>query len=305
MKRRSFIYSAISSAAVISFSPSIKMIKPGKMIKKVIPYSGEEIPAIGIGSWLTYNIGNQAAQQKQMLEVTQQFFNLGGILIDSSPMYGRSEQVIGNLVEKANRQNEFWPITKVWTNGEKAGLEQIQQSIRLFRKTPKLLQVHNLVDYKTHLKTLRSMKEKGDLKYIGITHYLNSAHSKVIQVMQQENDLDFIQIDLSVRNTASEDRVLPTARDLGIGVIINQPFETGTLFDRIGNLNVPTWAIESGIKNWPAFFLKYIISNPAVTCTIPATTQVNHVIENMEACYGNLPDQQMRLKMKNYIRDNF
>ncbi len=246
----------------------------GKMVTRKILSSGEMIPAIGLGSWITFDVGDSAAERKPMKNVLKAFVDAGGKVIDSSPMYGRSEKVIGQLAAELGITDKLWVATKVWTNGENAGKTQIENSRTFFKKWPSLFQVHNLQDVKTHLKTLRALKEEGKLKYIGITHYLNSQHEELARLVKSEK-LDFIQVNYGIRNAAAEEYLISLAAEKGVSVIINRPFETGALFSSIQNAKLPAWSKEWGITTWAAFFLKYIISNPNVTCTIPATSQVS------------------------------
>ena len=278
-------------------------MQTGKMVTRKILSSGEIIPAIGLGSWITFDVGNSENELLPMRNVLKEFVASGGKLIDSSPMYGRSEKVIGQLASNLNVTDNLWIATKVWTSGEASGKTQIENSKTLFKKWPSLIQVHNLQDVKTHLKTLRSLKEEGKLKYIGITHYLNSAHEALASLVKTEK-LDFIQVNLCIRNSAAENYLIPLAADRGVSVIINRPFETGALFQSINNIKLPDWSKDWGITTWAAFFLKYIISNPNVTCTIPATSQVAHLRENMAACFEPLPDAATRKKMVDYFKAN-
>ncbi len=301
--RKAFLKKSLLSAAGLYAAPLVIGSARKEMIFRTIPSTGEKIPAVGMGSWLTFNVGESETQRAPMRQVLKTFVENGGRVIDSSPMYGRSEQVIGELAEQLGITDKLWYATKVWTSGEEAGKGQIRNSVKLFGLWPQVLQVHNLLDLKTHLKTLRQLKEEGNLKYVGITHYLNSSHENLAQLLKTE-PLDFMQINLSVRNTASEDYLLPLAADKGVAVIINQPFETGALFNYIQGVPLPPWAGEWGINTWAAFFLKYIISNSSVTCVIPATTQVPHVKENMAAMYSPLPDQKARQQMVEYFKSN-
>lgn len=273
---------------------------PAQQIFRTIPSSGEKIPVIGLGSWITFNIGNSEKEQAPLREVLKLFIESGGKVVDSSPMYGRSEAVIGKLAAELNMTEKCWFATKVWTTGEKSGRDQIDDSIRHFRKAPKLLQVHNLLDFTTHIKTMRKLKEEGTIRYIGITHYVNSAHDEMARIIKTEK-LDFIQIFLSIRNRVAENSLLSLAADNGTAVIINRPFETADLFRAIGNTPLPPFAADWGIKTWAAFFLKYIISNPHVTCVIPATSKPEHLKENVAAGFDPLPDEATRKKMIEYF----
>lgn len=276
---------------------------PAQQIFRTIPSTGEKIPAIGLGSWITFDCGDSENEVAPRREVLKLFFDAGGKIVDSSPMYGRSEAVIGKLAAELKLTGKLWFATKVWTNGEKSGRNQIDNSINIFKTAPKLFQVHNLLDYSTHIKTLRKLKEEGKIKYVGITHYVNSAHEEMARLIKSEK-LDFIQIFLSIRNRVAENSLLSLAADNGTAVIINRPFETADLFRAIGNTPLPTFAADWGIKTWAAFFLKYIISNPHVTCVIPATSKPAHLKENIAAGFDPLPDEATRKKMIDYFIKN-
>ena len=283
------------------FLPDVLKAQPyAAMITRKIPASGELIPAIGLGSWITFNVGDSENELAPMRNVLRAFVDAGGKVIDSSPMYGRSEKVIGKLAAELNVTDKLWFATKVWTTGENSGKTQIENSREYFNRWPVLLQVHNLQDLNTHLRTLRDLKEEGKLKYIGITHYLDSEHERLADLVKSEK-LDFIQVNFSIRSRSAENYLLPLASDRGVGVIINKPFESGALFPAVKNVSLPAWSKEWGIGSWSAFFLKYIISNTNITCTIPATSQLSHLKENMAACFAPLPDDATRKKMADYF----
>lgn len=299
VNRRSFIKHSgiLVSGSVFPFQ-HVLMNKPLTLRK--IPSTGELIPVIGLGSWLTFDVGTSSSELAPVKSVIKAFYDLGGRLIDSSPMYGRSERAIGDAAAQLGITDKLWLVTKVWTTGEERGKQQIDNSRTLFKAWPKLLQVHNLQDLRTHLRTLKALKAEGKIKYIGLTHYVNSMHKEMAELVISEKP-DFIQINLSIRNTAAEDYLIPAAAEHGVAVIINRPFETGALFDAIGKAPLPAWAMDYNIKTWAAFCLKFIISNTDITCTIPATSKENHVRENMEACFGLLPDQGARKRMQEYF----
>ena len=299
VNRRSFIKNSgiLLTGAVFSVQDA-NLSDP--LILRKIPSTGEQIPTIGLGSWLTFDVGTSSSELAPVKSVIQAFYDAGGRVIDSSPMYGRSERAIGEAAAQLGITDKLWLATKVWTTGEERGKQQIENSRTLFRTWPKLLQVHNLQDLKTHLRTLKALKAEGKIKYHGFTHYVNGAHREMAALVKSEKP-DFIQINLSIRNTAAEDYLIPTAADQGVAVIINRPFETGALFDAIGKAPLPAWAMDYDIKTWAAYFLKFIISNPDITSTIPATSKENHVRENMEACFGKLPDQAGKKRMQEYF----
>lgn len=303
LSRKDFLRTSTLSLAGLCLMPGLTAFEEKERIFRSIPSTGERIPAIGMGSWLTFDVGSSESELAPMREVLRTFTNLGGGVIDSSPMYGRSQKVIGKLADELSVSDQLWVATKVWTNGEQAGKSQIDESVSLFHKWPALEQVHNIRDFKTHFRTLRELKEVGKLKYVGVTHYVDSAHNDLAELIRTE-PLDFVQINLSVRGTAAEDELLPLAADKGVAVIINQPFETKALFRTVEGVPLPPWAKEWDMPNWASFFLKFIISNPHVTCTIPATTQVAHVKENMAAGYAPLPDAATRKKMTSYYKQH-
>ena len=303
ISRLSFLIQTTAGSLSLIFPNVFKDRRSAAMITRKIPSSGELIPAIGLGSWITFNVGDSENELAPMRNVLGAFVDAGGKVIDSSPMYGRSEKVIGKLAAELNVTDKLWFATKVWTTGESSGKTQIENSREYFKKWPVLLQVHNLQDLKTHLRTLRALKEEGKLKYIGVTHYLDSEHETLANVVKAEK-LDFIQVNFSIRSRSAENYLLPLAAERGVGVIINKPFESGALFPAINNVSLPTWSKEWGISSWSAFFLKYIISNTNITCTIPATSQVSHLQENMAACFGPVPDEATRKKMVEYFLNN-
>ena len=303
ISRLSFLIQTTAGSLSLIFPNVFKDRRSAAMITRKIPSSGELIPAIGLGSWITFNVGDSENELAPMRNVLGAFVEAGGKVIDSSPMYGRSEKVIGKLAAELNVTDKLWFATKVWTTGESSGKTQIENSREYFKKWPVLLQVHNLQDLKTHLRTLRALKEEGKLKYIGVTHYLDSEHETLANVVKAEK-LDFIQVNFSIRSRSAENYLLPLAAERGVGVIINKPFESGALFPAINNVSLPTWSKEWGISSWSAFFLKYIISNTNITCTIPATSQVSHLKENMAACFGPVPDEATRKKMVEYFLNN-
>lgn len=227
----------------------------------------------------------------------QNLVSSAGITIDSSPMYGQSEKVVGELTNSLGINARMFFTTKVWTTGQSSGEQQIKKSFEFLRRTTiDLFQIHNLIDWQTHLKFLRKLKEEGKIKYIGITHYVDSMHETMGEIMVKEK-LDFIQVNFNIGNRNAEKKLLPLARDNGTSVIINRPFQEGALFSAVQSRKLPTFAKDYGCENWPQFFLKYIISNPSVTCAIPATSNPLHMIENMGAGYGQLPTAAEREKM--------
>jgi len=303
ISRLLFLKQSSAVSLGLMFPDIFKTPLHASMITRKIPSSGELIPAIGLGSWITFNVGDSENELAPMRNVLREFVDAGGRVIDSSPMYGRSEYVIGKLAAGLSVTDKLWIATKVWTTGEKSGKTQIENSRDYFKTWPALIQVHNLQDLTTHLRTLHALKEEGKLKYIGITHYLDSEHETLAGLVKSEK-LDFIQVNFSIKSRSAENYLLPLASDRGVGVIVNKPFESGGLFPAISNVSLPAWSKEWGIESWSAFFLKYIISNTNITCTIPATSQVSHLKENMAACFNPLPDDATRKKMVDYFVNN-
>lgn len=271
------------------------------IILRPIPSSGEQVPVIGMGTWLTFDAGNSAERRKTLKEVLHVFHANGGRLIDSSPMYGSSEQVVGDLMTDLKIRKDLFLATKVWTSGEGNGINQMNQSFAKMQTSKMdLMQVHNLVDAEIHLRTLKKWKEQGKVRYTGITHYLVSAYPELMQLIKKEKP-DFVQFNYNIKTRESERELLPFCTDNGIAVINNRPFDGGSLFDHVRGKSLPPWCKEQDIRNWPEFFLKYIISHPAVTCAIPATSNPSHMQENIRAAFGMLPDATTRKKMVDYF----
>ena len=273
--------------------------KRGEMLKRVIPASPtqESVPVIGMGTWNTFDVGNSAKDRGPLIEVLQAFYAAGASLIDSSPMYGSAEAVTGDLVRQLHGQDRTFFATKVWTHGRDKGIAQISESLRRLQ-TPRLdlLQIHNLVDWRTHLASMRKLKAEGKVRYGGITHYTVGAHAELESVLAAE-PFDFVQFNYSIATRAAEKRLLPYCREKGIGVLINRPFEEGALFTRVRGRALPGYAAEIGCTSWAQVFLKFIISHPAVTAVIPATSRVSHMQDNLQAGYGPVPDAALRERM--------
>lgn len=267
---------------------------------KTIPTSGEAIPVIGMGTWITFNVGNNNQLRNHRLKILQAFFEAGGTVIDSSPMYGTSEAVLGYCLEQISAPTPEFSATKVWTRG--AGRPQIEESLGLWGlERFDLLQVHNLVDWREHLPMLREMKDQGRVRYIGITTSHGRRHEEFEKIMRSE-PLDFVQLSYNVLNRRVEQRLLPLAADKGMAVIANRPFMQKELFHKFQHHPLPAWAAEIGCANWAEYFLKFIVSHPAVTCAIPATSQLPHMHENMGALTGPLPEQPDRERMARYLQ---
>ena len=270
-------------------------------LRKPIPSSGETLPVIGMGSWVTFNVGDDAQARDARAEVLREFFRLGGGMIDSSPMYGSSEEVIGHGLGKLGQPDGLFSATKVWTSSEAEGREQIADSHRLWGVDRfDLLQVHNLLSWEEHLETLRGMKAAGSLRYIGITTSHGRRYDEFVDVMKSQ-PVDFVQVTYNIADRAVEERILPLAAERGIAVIANRPFRRRALIERYADHPLPGWAAEIDCANWPQFLLKFIVSHPAVTCAIPATSRIDHMTENMAAATGRLPDSTLRKRMIAYV----
>ncbi len=273
------------------------MAKQSPIQTRKIPKGGERLPIVGLGTWQTFDIGGDADARAQRQEVLRLLFDGGGSVIDSSPMYGRSEAVVGDLLAAMNARERAFLATKVWTWGEDKGIRQMKDSLENF-KSPRieLMQIHNLVDWQTHLRTLRQWKEAGTFRYIGITHYTDSGLDELMAVMRTE-ELDFVQMAYSIGVRAAEEKFLPYAADRGVAVLVNRPYEGGGLFRKTRGEPLPDWAAEYGIASWGQYFLKYVLSHPAVTCVIPGTSKPKHMADNLGAGRGPLPDAKAREKM--------
>jgi diketogulonate reductase-like aldo/keto reductase len=267
------------------------------MLQRSIPSSGEAIPAVGLGTWRTFDVGAGAGERAPLKDVLARFVELGGRVLDSSPMYGAAESVAGDLAAELKVADRLFWATKVWTSGREAGVKQMEQSLKRLR-VPRLdlMQIHNLLDWRTHLRTLREWKQAGRVRYIGVTHYTAGAYDELERVLRAE-PLDFVQVNYSLGERDAEQRILPLARDRGMAVLANRPFSEGGLFQRVRGTPLPAWAAEIGCESWAQFFLKWILGHPAVTCVIPATSRVQHLADNMRAGTGPLPDAATRERM--------
>lgn len=270
------------------------------MATRPIPSGGERLPVIGIGTWQTFDVGGDAAARAPLKEVMRQFFASGGRVVDSSPMYGSSESVVGDLCDALGICEPLFMATKVWTQGRDEGIRQMQRSIERMRAgRMDLMQVHNLVEVESHTKTLLEWKAAKRVRYIGITHYTSSAYAEVERWLKTRQ-YDFLQINYSLAESESEKRLLPLAQQLGVAVIANRPFAEGAMFRRVRGKRLPAWAAELGIASWAQYFLKWIVSHPAVTCTIPGTDKVEHMQDNLAAGFGAMPDETQRRRMSQF-----
>jgi aryl-alcohol dehydrogenase-like predicted oxidoreductase len=267
------------------------------MIARTIPRTGEAIPAIGLGTWQTFDVGESAKERDPLAEVLRRFLAAGGRVIDSSPMYGQAEQVSGDLLEAVGAAGKPFLATKVWTSGKDAGRQQIERSFTCLRtKKLDLLQIHNLLDWQTHLPYLRELKQAGRVRYLGVTHYAHGAFAELEKLLRSEK-LDFVQLPYSMADRAAEARLLPAAAETGTAVLVMRPFEEGALFKKVKGLALPAWAKDIDCTSWAQVFLKFIVGHPAVTCPIPATSNPEHLADNVLAGRGRLPDEALRQRM--------
>ena len=268
------------------------------MLTRPIPSTGEALPVIGLGTWRAFDVGGDAGERRQLGEVLR-LIDAGGCVIDSSPMYGRAEAVTGDLLAEIGARRRAFLATKVWTSGRERGIEQMRRSAQLLRTDViDLMQIHNLVDWRTHLATLRRMKEEGRVRYIGITHYTTGALPELGRILQAERGIDFVQLAYSVATRAAETELLPIAAARGIAVVANRPLEQGELFGRVRGRPLPDWAREFDCTSWAQLFLKYILAEPAVICVIPATGNPEHLKDNLGSGFGRLPDARQRAQIR-------
>lgn len=301
LSRRCLLRFLATTSVAAMMWPATGAAQPNSVITRPIPSTGEALPVVGLGTWITFNVGNDIEARDSCAAVMHAFFAAGGRVIDSSPMYGSSQAVVGYGLQKLGYLPRLFAADKVWTSSTAAGRSQIEESRRHWR-IPRfdLLQVHNLLTWEAHLKTLLAMKAAGEVRYVGITTSEGRRHREFERVMRQ-HPLDFVQVTYNILDREVEERILPLAAERGIGVIVNRPFRQGALIDRLERHPLPAWSAEIDARSWAQFILKFIVSHPAVTCAIPATTRVDHVRENMAAATGRLPDPAMRARMIAYV----
>ncbi len=296
MNRREFC--GLGAAALLAAPALAEESK--QMLTRRIPSSREDVPVIGMGSSGTFDVGNSAPEIDPLRDVLRALVAGGGRIIDTSPMYGRAETVLGDLIAELELRPKLWLATKVWTRGREAGAEQIAESMRRLRTSRlELLQIHNLLDWREHLPTLRALQQAGKVRYTGITHYRADAHQELERVLREER-FDWVQVNYSLEERAAETHLLPFCRDHGIAVMANRPFADGGMFARVRGKALPSWAGELGCASWGQFFLKFVVSHPAVTCAIPATSNARHMQDNCAAGLGPLPDAGQRARMAEY-----
>ncbi len=301
VSRRAFL-TGLAGAGISALAwPRVGFSATAPLLTKPIPKTGERLPVIGMGSWITMNVGSDTYLRRQRTQVVNTFFERGGGMIDSSPMCGSSEEVIGHTLSQLDQPKGLFSATKVWTQTRFMGERQITNSFDLWGiQKFDLFQIHNLVDWETHLQTLLALKAQGRIRYIGITTSHGRKHRHFAEIMRTQ-PIDFVQFTYNVRDREAEDELLLLAAERKLAVIINRPFQRGGLFDAYGGKPLPAGAAEIGCQNWAQFFLKFVVSHPAVTCAIPATSRVDHMIENMGAGQGPMPDAAMRTRMADYV----
>ncbi len=301
ISRRRFLQSSGAAALFCTLAPASAATSQATPIKKIIPSSGEQLSVIGLGTSRTFDVDSDSAAQSPLVEVMQAFFDNGGQLIDSSPMYGSAEAVTGELLKAVSNTRGLFTATKVWTYGKNEGIAQMQRSMRRFGVDQiDLMQIHNLRDWKTHIETLRDWKQQGKIRYLGITTSHGRYHQELETILQQE-PLDFVQFSYNIENRTVEQRLLPLAQERGIATLINRPYQRGSLFRKVRGKSLPDWAVDFDCASWGQFFLKFIASHPGVTCIIPATSKLKHMVDNMTAGYGRLPDAATRQRMIKYL----
>lgn len=297
LTRQGFLGGALAAAASLGGTAAQGTGQGATLHRRPIPSSGETLPVIGLGTWRGFDVGEKPAERTPLREVVTTLLGQGGRVIDSSPMYGRAEGVTGDLVAGLGARERSFLATKVWTSGREAGITQMRRSLQLLRtERLDLMQIHNLLDWRTHLPTLRSWKEEGRIRYLGISHYTESAYDAVEAVLRAER-LDVLQINYALDDRTAEDRLLPLAAEKGVAVLVNRPFGGGGLLRRLGPKPLPDYAAEIGCASWAEILLKFVVSHPAVTCAIPGTADPGHMAANLRAGTGPLPDEALRRRM--------
>lgn len=301
--RREALKISLLAGIGLSFQSFTNLLNTNeKVISRIIPSTGEALPVVGLGTWQTFDVGNALEQREVLSQVLLEMYRLGGTVIDSSPMYGSSEKVVGDLTSKLDFKNKLFYATKVWTSGKQAGIRQMEASMQKMRQAKMdLIQIHNLTDWKTHVKTLKDWKEQQKIRYWGITHYVDSSHSSLEEIIKSERP-DFVQFNYSIRSRHAEESLFETARKYNTATIINQPYESGSLFRLVRGKEIPQWAKEQDINSWGQYFLKFILSNENVSCVIPGTSKPHHMIDNMGAGLGKMPNSSLRSKMLSHLK---
>ena len=292
---------------ILSATPCIAMTNAvhaqpdvNPLIRRPIPKGKDTLPVVGVGTYDTFNVGPKAPERAELKQVLQDFVARGGMVVDSSPMYGEAERVVGDLTGELGNRDKLFFATKVWTSGQQEGVRQMEQSFKLMRTAHMdLMQIHNLLDLDVHTRTLRNWKASSKIRYMGITHYHADAHAELEKLIKT-NTYDTVQFNYSMAEREAEARLLPACLEAGVAVIINRPFAQANLFGRVKGKPLPAWAAEFDCTSWAQFFLKYLLGHAAVTCVIPGTRRVAHLQDNMQAGIGRLPDAALRKRMLEY-----
>ena len=299
ISRREMLKISAGAGAGLLLSELPAFAEQQPLLMRTIPSSGEEVPAVGLGSARTFSVGPPNPEWIRLSDVLELFHEMGGRFFDTAPSYGTSEKVAGQLVQELGIQNDFFFATKISTGGgREAGIRQVEGSHQSWgRDTIDLNQVHNLRDVDIHLMTIRQAKEEGRTRYVGVTTSFARQYQQMEQVLRTE-ELDFVQVNYSLGEREAAERLLPLAQDRGIAVVVNEPYNVGRLFDAVSGHDLPDWSAEFDCQSWGQFFLKYILANPAVTVVIPATSDPEHLVDNMGAGVGRLPDERTRRRME-------
>ena len=293
---------ALAAAAAAVSLPLVGMTAGNRMMTRPIPSSNQPLPVVGLGTYSVFDVASTPDAVAERLRIMELLVGAGGSVVDTSPMYNRSEEVIGDVIAAGAPRDDLFIATKVWTDGREAGVQQMKRSAQLMRTDViDLMQVHNLRDTDVHMRTIRDRQERGEIRYSGVTHYRASALDAVEKALREFRP-QFVQINYSLGERDADERLLPLAQDLGIAVIINRPYQAGRLFDAVRGRELPGWATEYA-ASWGQFFLKFIISHPAVTCVIPATSKPQHMRDNLEAGSGELPDAATRERMIRFVKE--
>lgn len=289
----------MAASGLVSMVPFSRLLASQHTMRhRPIPSSGELLPVVGLGTSRVFDVGGDEQARAPLAEVLKLMVEHGASVVDTSPMYGRAEGVVGDLSDAAGLRKRLFVATKVWTPGREQGIAQMEESFKLLRvESVDLMQVHNLVDWRTQIKTLRQWKEEGRIRYLGVTHYRVDAFDELEAVIR-EAPLDFVQLNYSIATPEAEERLLPLAQERGVAVLINRPYERGATFARVRGKTLPAWAAEFGASSWGQFFLKWVLAHPAVTCVIPGTSRPTHMLDNVQAGIGPLPDADQRAQMR-------
>jgi aryl-alcohol dehydrogenase-like predicted oxidoreductase len=300
LARRTLLKGVLAAATLPVLPTALAATRPDMHTRR-IPSSGEQLPVIGMGTMITFDVADDKEATPRLTEVLQAFFDNGGALVDSSPMYGNAEATFGDVLQTVSGADALFAATKVWTEGKQQGIDQMYRSMGRMRVTRfDLMQIHNLKDWRTHIETLKDWKAEGKIRYIGVTTSHGRRHDELVDAMKAEA-FDFVQFTYNIADREAEKRLLPMARDRGAATLINLPFGRAELFQKVRGKQLPDWAAEFDCTSWAQFFLKFCLSHPAVTCLIPATSKPQHMVDNMAAGFGRIPDEGMRRRMIDHM----